>query len=162
MNDCPCGSNLPYSNCCEPLIKGIKQSETAEQLMRSRYSAYAKSELNYLYETTLPSQRHDYDHEGTRSWAEKSVWNGLEIIETKDGKIEDTHGKVEFIANFTHKGTRKIHHESAEFKKEDGKWYFSKGEFVPQKQFIRTDPKIGRNDPCPCGSGKKYKKCCGK
>ena len=54
------------------------------------------------------------------------------------------------------------HHEIAEFRREDGKWVFFDGELVPQAPYVRKEAKIGRNDPCPCGSGKKYKKCCGK
>ena len=161
MSECPCGSKLSYSKCCEPLIKGVKPAETAEQLMRSRYSAYVKKELDYLFTTTLPSGREDYDHKATRRWAENPQWEGLDIIATQDGGPNDAKGTVEFIARFKNKNNPHAHHESAEFVKQGGLWYFSKGQIVPQKPVIRSAPKVGRNDPCPCGSGKNYKKCCG-
>jgi len=162
MSECPCGSKHEYSACCEPIIKSQQQALTAEQLMRSRYSAYVMKELDYIYQSTLPSQRNDYDEKATRRWAEKSQWEGLEILSTEKGGEEDTDGKVEFIAHFKNKNNRHYHHESADFVKKDGKWYFSEGHAVPQKPVIRSAPKVGRNYPCSCGSGIKYKKCCGK
>ncbi len=162
MSECPCGSKLQYSQCCEPIIKGQQEAPTAEQLMRSRYSAYVKKELQYIYDSTHPSQRKDYDEKATRRWAEKSDWEGLEILSTEDGTAEDTRGKVEFIAHFKHKNNKQYHHEKADFVKENDKWYFYEGHIVPQKPVVREAPKVGRNDPCSCGSGLKYKKCCGK
>jgi SEC-C motif-containing protein len=162
MNKCPCGSKLLYSQCCEPIIKGEKPAQTAEQLMRSRYSAYAKKELDYIFQSTHPNQRGEYDEAGTRRWSEKSQWDGLEIVNSKMGGEKDTKGTVEFIAHFRYKGNKQYHHESADFLKENGTWYFCEGHTVPQKPVVRTEPKVGRNDPCPCGSGLKYKKCCAK
>lgn len=162
MSTCPCGSNLDYEQCCEPLIKGVRQAETAEHLMRSRYCAYVRAEIDYLVESTHPGNRSDYDLKGTRRWAEKSQWDGLRIISTENGGPEDIHGKVEFIAYYRYKDSRATHHETAEFVKENGRWYFQQGKMVPQKQVVRTDAKTSRNDPCPCGSGLKFKKCCGK
>ncbi|HQG30806.1 MAG TPA: YchJ family protein [Deltaproteobacteria bacterium] len=162
MSLCPCGSKLEYSECCEPLIKGGKPAQTAEQLMRSRYSAYVKVELDYLLESTHPNQRGDYDLKGTKRWAEKSEWDGIEILSTEKGGPEESEGTVEFIVNYRYKGTRTVHHEMAEFVREDGRWYFNQGKIVPQKQVVRAEEKIGRNEPCPCGSGMKYKKCCGR
>ena len=161
MDQCPCGSELEYSQCCEPFIKGESLPETAEKLMRSRYSAFAKTEVEYLYTSTLPSQRSQHDPEGSREWAENSEWHGLTIVKTEKGGENDTDGSVEFIAEFTQQGQKIDHHELATFKKEEGRWYFEDGEGVAQRPFKREAPKVGRNDPCPCGSGKKFKKCCG-
>ncbi len=158
---CPCGSGRTYEECCEPLIKGVNQSLSAEQLMRSRYSAYVRVETDYIFETTHPDHRQGYDHKGTKVWAENSQWEGLEIVATTAGGPGDNEGDVEFIASYREKGLRKQHHELAHFKKEKGKWYFTDGSAVAQKPIMRTEPKVGRNDPCPCGSGKKFKKCCG-
>lgn len=160
MNLCPCGSGIDYGKCCEPLIKGARQAQTAEELMRSRYTAYVKVEIDYLFETTHPAHRQGFDHEGTRQWAVNSVWEGLEIVATDKGGADDGEGQVEFIARFREKGVKKAHHELAEFKKDDGKWFFTDGSAVPRKP--ATSVKVGRNDPCTCGSGLKYKKCCGK
>ena len=162
MEKCPCGSESTYSDCCEPFIKKEKEPETAVQLMRARYSAYAKIETDFLYESLLPDKRNTHDSEQTKSWSQKSTWNKLEVVGTKKGNQGDTTGTVEFIAHYTVKGERTRHHEVATFKAVDGKWYFEDGEAVMPKQIRRTAPKIGRNDPCHCGSGKKFKKCCGK
>jgi SEC-C motif domain protein len=64
-------------------------------------------------------------------------------------------------AEYSENGERIKHHELAQFKNENGTWFFWDGGPPKPKQFIRQAPKTGRNDPCPCGSGKKFKKCCG-
>jgi len=160
VDNCPCGSAQSYSDCCEPLIAGKRLALTAEQLMRSRYTAYTKAEIDYLFETTHPDYRKGYDHEGTRAWAENSGWQGLEIVGSEAGTAADSAGEVEFIARYKEKGVSRAHHELANFAKLKGKWYFTEGRAATQRPI--TSSKVGRNDPCPCGSGEKYKKCCGK
>lgn len=162
MDLCPCGSNLPFTDCCEPVIKGVRPALTAEQLMRSRYSAYVKKQIEYLRTSLHPDHRDDFDEKNTRQWAESSEWHGMEIVETKGGGEDDTEGQVEFVVSFTQNGTRMKHHELGNFRKVDGIWYFETGDTVAPKPVVRTAPKVGRNDPCPCGSGLKFKKCCGK
>ena len=71
-------------------------------------------------------------------------------------------GKVEFRATYRRDGERMVHHEIAEFRKAGDIWYFTDGKLVGPGQYTRETPKVGRNEPCPCGSGKKYKKCCGR
>ncbi len=161
MSECPCGSNQPYSRCCEPLHKGAP-ALTAEQLMRSRYSAYVKVELDYLEETIHPQERAGYNADSARVWAEQSAWDRLEILETTGGGQDDQTGEVEFIAHYADaKGRKSMHHERARFEKDNGRWYFKDGNVVNQQTIRRDAPKVGRNAPCPCGSGKKFKKCCG-
>jgi len=77
-----------------------------------------------------------------------------------DVGADDLTGSVEFIAHYTEKNTKKKHHELAQFARVDGTWYFSDGTPIVPAQFVRPQPKVGRNEPCPCGSGKKHKKCC--
>jgi len=110
-------------------------------------------------ETVHPEKRSDHDEKSIKQWSERSVWHGLDIVNTEEAIGSDT-GKVEFIANFSDKGKRYKHHELAQFKKEEDGWYFFDGEIVKASQFVRETPKVGRNEPCPCGSGKKFKKCC--
>ncbi len=160
MTTCPCGSGCTYSDCCQPVISGTQPATTAEQLMRARYSAYVNAELDFVFESTHPDHRQGYDHAGTKEWAESSEWQGLEIIGTSKGTAEDATGEVEFIARFLEKGEQREHHENAQFKMDGGRWYFSDGAMVKPKPVLVN--KIGRNDPCTCGSGLKYKKCCGK
>jgi SEC-C motif-containing protein len=159
MNDCPCGSGNDYTACCEPVITGKKKAETAEQLMRARYAAHEKVETDFIYESTHPDYRKDYDHKGTKKWAEESDWYGLEILDTSAGGPKDKEGEVEFIANFRDKQGRRSHHERGQFRRHRKQWRFTEGIMVKSKPISVT--KIGRNDPCSCGSGKKYKKCCG-
>ena len=160
MTVCPCGSGASYDECCEPVIRGSKPAGSAEILMRARYSAYAGAEMDFLFDSTHPKHREGYDHKGTREWAEGAEWLGLEILETDRGGDEDSSGDVEFIARFRDKGGLREHHELAHFKREKGEWFFTEGSMVKPKPI--TVLKIGRNEPCTCGSGAKYKKCCGK
>jgi len=161
MEQCPCGSGLAYAKCCQPIIKGERPAPTAEALMRSRYAAYVKVETDYIFETTHPKHRQGYDAAGTKAWAESAEWLGLEIVSVKDGGAEDVTGEVEFIARYSEKGEPRVHHERALFKKENSGWLFTDGRAVTGQQPIKSQ-KVGRNDPCTCGSGQKYKKCCGK
>lgn len=160
MTTCPCGSGAAYSECCERIISGSQPAATAEQLMRARYSAYVAVEMDFIFESTHPEHRHDYDHAGTKEWAETAEWLGLEIINTSRGGVDDTVGEVEFIARFKEKDILREHHEAGQFKRKDGCWHFTEGRMAGQKPITVT--KVGRNEPCLCGSGLKYKKCCGK
>ena len=165
MNDataCPCNSGLPYASCCEPLIKGVTAAPGPEALMRARYSAFTHQEMPYLLETLHPGQRSDYDEEGAAKWARESDWTGLEIINVKGNPATENTGSVEFKASYRRNDEKLEHHELAEFRKSNGTWYFFDGKMVTAGQYRREAPKVGRNDPCPCGSGKKFKKCCGK
>lgn len=159
---CPCGSDLTFSKCCEKIIKGTIKPETAEALMRSRYTAYTLADIPYLEKTLAPESRSDFDAESTRKWAKESTWKGLKILSTEEGQSSDKKGMVEFIASFEQDGNLEEHHERSRFRKdESGQWFFIDGESLsPQATLVRTEAKIGRNDPCPCGSQKKYKKCC--
>jgi SEC-C motif-containing protein len=164
MNDttrCPCGSSLAYADCCEPYVSGARKAPTPEALMRSRYSAYALQILPYLASTLHPGQRHDYDEAGAERWAKESEWDKLEIINIAADPANEDIGTVEFKASYRRRGEKLVHHERAEFRRKDGTWYFFDGKMVGPGQVRRDLPKVGRNDPCPCGSGKKYKKCCG-
>jgi SEC-C motif domain protein len=172
---CYCQSNIEFSNCCEPFLKGEQKPETAEKLMRSRYSAFATHQVDYLGKTLAPESRGDFDQASTKKWAEQAEWKNLQILKTVKGQIEDKKGTVEFIATYTSEGETLDHHEVSEFRKSDtGQWYFVDGDSHTHKEgeghhhhhekpetVVRESPKVGRNDPCTCGSGKKYKKCCG-
>jgi SEC-C motif-containing protein len=158
---CPCGSDLEYARCCEPVITDAKTAATAEQLMRARYTAYTQAAMDFLYESQHPDFRDRNDQDSARDWAENSEWNGLAIMETEAGGPDDDSGKVEFLARYTYGGDEAEYHEVGEFVKEGGRWYFTEGTPGVRKPAVREEPKVGRNDPCSCGSGKKFKRCCG-
>lgn len=145
---------------CQPFIRGEKQPETAVELMASRYVAYALGEVDYILETHDPDTRNDTDREATAQWAKSAKFHGLTILRTERGQPDDDHGEVEFEARFTLEGQEQVHHERSQFVKKDGRWYFADGKQV-QAPVRRKEPKLGRNDPCFCGSGKKLKKCHG-
>jgi SEC-C motif-containing protein len=161
MDGCPCGSSIKYAECCGPLISGEKQAKTAEQVMRPRYSAYVKQEMEYVLASLHPDCRLDYDEKNSRAWAERAIWHGIEVHHTINGGPDDDDGQVEFTASFTENGVKQEHRERSTFKKKDSIWYFETGTVLPPKPVVRKTPKAGRNDPCPCGSNKKFKKCCG-
>ncbi|MBD3317632.1 MAG: YchJ family protein [Chitinivibrionales bacterium] len=162
MPSCPCNSGKNFEVCCEPYLKSDENPPTAEALMRSRYTAFASGNVDYIYGTIHPDHRKEFNAEGIRDWSCNSEWHGLEIKSTENGGETDTEGTVEFIAHYTHENVKREHHEVAEFRKKDGRWYFVDGNIIAHEPYVRSDPKVGRNDPCPCESGKKFKKCCGK
>ncbi len=162
MESCPCGSDRAYDQCCRPLITGERAADTAESLMRARYTAHAKKKFDYIFETTCPASRQDSDRQATAAWSKKLDWQRLEIRHVDGGGQDDTTGTVEFVARYRKNSQAFDHHEIAEFSKEAGRWYFKDAQAPEPVQAIRQGPKIGRNDPCRCGSGKKFKKCCGK
>ena len=161
MDSCPCGSERGYDNCCRPLIEGSQRAETAEALMRARYSAYVKTAVDFIIDTTHPSQRGNHTAEGIRRWSRSSEWRGLTIVNTEGGGPNDKEGVVEFVARYIEKGRTVNHHEIARFRREADDWFFCDGEAPKPQTIKRTTPKVGRNAPCPCGSGQKFKRCCG-
>ncbi|WP_158045624.1 YchJ family protein [Skermanella pratensis] len=158
MTDCYCKSGRAFDDCCGPYLAGTAAAPTAEALMRSRYSAFATANVDYLESSLLPETRGDFSRADTEQWARSSEWTGLEVRSTTDGGEGDTEGFVEFVAHFTMQGKPNVHHETGRFARRDDRWYYVDGIMGPRP---RVAAKIGRNDPCPCGSGKKYKKCHG-
>ena len=130
--------------------------------MRSRYTAYALKNAAYILDSHDPEQREDTDLDATRDWAERTTWLDLQVKNTQGGGPDDERGEVEFVARFADENGREhSHHERSSFVRRAGRWYFQDGKVVPPPPVTRAAPKVGRNDPCPCGSGKKHKKCCG-
>ena len=156
---CFCGESKPFLVCCEPIIKGEKTAETAEKLMRSRYSAYVVINTKYLIESTYPAQQKNFDEADIKAWATTNNWQKLEVLTTNKGQANDIDGEVEFKAFYIDaKGILQNHHEKSTFIKEAGKWFYVSGIIEPKNALQIQN----RNDFCACGSGKKYKKCCGK
>ncbi|HNS95803.1 MAG TPA: YchJ family protein [Polyangiaceae bacterium] len=159
---CPCGRGPSLSECCGPYLKGIKKPITAEDLMRSRYAAYVVQDIDYIIKTHAPETVHTVDREDATAWSQNADWLGLDVLRTERGEKDDEEGIVEFVARYELDGDLHTHHERSRFRRIDGTWFYVEGEMVKPEPMVRTGPKVGRNDPCPCGSGKKYKKCCGK
>ena len=158
---CYCGSGKEFVACCEPVIQGTAHARTPEELMRARYSAHCQKNYSFLVESTHPDHRKDVKEEEISQWASHVDWTGLEVISATPGET-DEQGSVSFVAHFTIKDTPQELREDAEFAKADGKWFYVDGHVHGQEPYVRETPRVGRNEPCTCGSGKKYKKCCGK
>ncbi len=129
--------------------------------MRSRYAAFATHHVDYLIDSHHPDTRGDADPDEVRRFSEGSKWLGLQILRTEEGQEGDEQGWVEFIARYKERGQERLHHELSLFLRHQGRWYFHSAQDPKQEPTLREQPKIGRNAPCPCGSGKKHKKCCG-
>lgn len=143
--NCPCGSGAPLEECCGRFLHGGLLPDTAEQLMRSRYTAYVLQDVDYLVETQA-----DPDREAVAKWAAEAEFTGLEVRDA-------TPDEVEFVATWRVGPEVHRHHERSRFERRGGRWIYLDGR-APQ---ARPKAAAGRNDPCPCGSGRKYKKCCG-
>jgi len=159
MTLCPCGSGRDLDGCCGPVIGGAP-AVTAEALMRSRYSAFVLGDVGYLADTLTAEQRADFDQVEAEKTAKDAKWQGLEVRAVTGGGQNDDSGTVEFVARFRLNDQERIHHELSEFTRENGRWLCAGGKMSPKGPPVRV-VKVSRNDPCPCGSGKKYKKCCG-
>jgi len=159
MTLCPCNSGQVFDSCCGPIIGGVPAA-TVEVLMRSRYSAFALGDIGYLADTLSKEERAEFDQVEAEKTAKDAKWQGLEVRAVTGGGKDDESGTVEFVARFRLNDQERIHHELAEFAREKGRWVCSGGTMSPKGPPVRV-VKVSRNEPCPCGSGKKYKKCCG-
>jgi SEC-C motif-containing protein len=159
MSQCPCGLPRSFEECCGPIIAG-QPAATAEALMRSRYTAFVRREMAHLEATLAPEKMDEFDRAEVEASAADLTGLGLEVRATSDGGEGDQIGSVEYVARFKIRGQTHAHHELATFRRDQGRWVYADGQINP-KSAPRHSDKVGRNDPCPCGSGKKYKKCCG-
>jgi SEC-C motif-containing protein len=155
---CPCCSEQPFETCCKPLIEGAI-AKTPEALMRSRYSAYAQKYIDYLFETTAASARAQMTKQQIAQWANSVTFVKLEVLCGTTQSVEDTdeQGFVEFSAHYLEGHLLNKLHEKSRFVRENGLWRYIDGEIIPQEAITP-----GRNDSCPCLSGKKFKKCHGR
>lgn len=153
---CPCRlnekqlqENFAYFKCCQPFHSKQTKPKTAEQLMRSRYSAFVLQLMNYIVQTTVPAQQKLLDQAAILAWSQQTKWDGLDVIAHE--KLAKHHAQVEFKAYFISANERKFHHELSTFVYIHSDWYF-------------LDPtvemKCTLKQPCLCDSGKKFKHCC--
>lgn len=118
---CPCGSGEPFGRCCLPLHRGERQADTAEQLMRARYSAYAAGDLDYVWQTWHPRTR-------PPELAGGLSWTGLQILDTVDGGPGDQSGEVEFRAHYRDGGRTGALHERSRFAVRARRWFYVDGD----------------------------------
>ena len=170
---CPCqinpvsdaiGAPLLYQDCCQPYHDGLLnkeadgiKAETAKRLMRTRYSAFVLVKPNYIVKTTIPAQQNLLDIKAIENWAKETDWAGLEIV-THTPKLGKRHAQVEFKAYFKTNENLQAHHELSAFVK-----VTDKNSNNARRYFL--DPtvsmSVSQKQPCICGSGEKFKRCCG-
>lgn len=123
MANCYCGSNVSFEDCCQVYIKGIQKAPTAETLMRSRYSAYAVRDADYLVATTHSSTRKLHRKEDILEWSKSNHWIQLEVLAS-------TETIVKFKAHYLDfQGKAKVHEEHSTFILENGNWFYVDGEY---------------------------------
>ncbi|KTD40995.1 YchJ family protein [Legionella parisiensis] len=156
MSSCPCGSQNTYEFCCGLYIDNKQLPETPEQLMRSRYTAYSTGKIDYIKNTMTGKAATNFNEMEAEKWANRVTWIDLDVIDTSMSGPDK--GFVEFKARFSEHNQIKFIHELSEFHKENGRWFYIDG--VHKDKLNKTSkPKVARNAPCPCGSGKKFKNC---
>ena len=128
--------------------------------MRSRYSAFVLGNLDHVDRTHAPEVRDTFDRLEAERIVDEAKWLGLEVRRVIDGGVDDQTGQVEFFIRYSRRGQTYVQHELASFRRENGIWLYQSGEINP-KSPPRQVSKVGRNETCSCGSGKKFKKCCG-
>jgi len=124
---CPCKSKTNYTNCCQPFHHEKTKPETAEQLMRSRYSAFFFRLVDYLVATTHPDTREPNLQRDLEDTIHHINWKFLTIVSSSKGGKSDKVGKVEFIADYFWEGQPQQLHERSRFKRFKGAWKYLDG-----------------------------------
>lgn len=154
MQTCYCCSGSPFDSCCKPLLDGQKRPANAENLMRSRYSAYKLGLYDYILETYGEIQKGQLSIEQLQDSAQGAVWIGLDVLDFK--QISRSQAYVEFRAFYKEHNQMFQMHEISEFELQQDLWKYTAGQIQEDSGKI----KLSRNAPCPCRSGKKFKQCC--
>lgn len=145
ISHCPCGSQSNYADCCQRYHLGAL-APNPEALMRSRFTAFVLKLNDYLRASWHPDTRPaELDLQDSPDWV------SLRILESKDMGAT---GQVSFQAIYRRDSGWGYLQEKSDFVRENGRWYYLEGQ--PQEGSLKP----GRNEPCPCGSNKKYKSCC--
>jgi len=142
---CICGNKKNFNECCGSIINGDKKAKSPEDLMRSRYSAYVRGDGRYLVLSTIEQNRYEDDAELIEEFSSSNEWLKLDVISSKNNTVE-------FKAYYKEGENIKVLHEKSNFILKDETWYYTDG--------VLFNSKVERNEPCPCGSGKKFKRCC--
>ena len=146
---CLCGNKVSLAECCAPIIANLAMANTPEQLMRSRYTAYVLGESAYLLRSW------DIAYRPQEIIFDKHIkWLHLRVLDTHQYTGDENRGYVTFTATSICDDTLVEMKEKSKFVKKNGVWFYQDGELTTQKKVIALNAK------CPCGSTKKYKRCC--
>lgn len=146
-NTCPCGSSDTFENCCQSLHLGLKSANSPIELMRSRYTAFSTNNADYLMQTSSRELLEQLTKPDLQTTIDNCEFIKLSVLSS-----EENH--VEFIASYITGDKLESIHERSTFVFEQGSWKYDSGQ-----HYLTPSTKLSRNDPCPCGSGKKFKKC---
>jgi SEC-C motif domain protein len=155
---CPCGSGQTFAQCCDAIIKQQRPAANAEQVMRSRFTAHVIRDFGHLHRTDLSTARLPYVEEESSG---ETPWTRL-VVHAHEIGAKPTTAFVDFSAYYKEGDAERALHEKAEFVQVNGTWFYTRAVRQGPAPVKSAHPKIGRNDPCPCGSGKKFKHCCGR
>ncbi|PWK50113.1 YchJ family protein [Pleionea mediterranea] len=168
---CYCGSKIAFSVCCLPVIERTKKPENAEQLMRSRFSAFCTHNGDYLFETHHPQYRTGLTAAKLTLSAKQTQWINLDVV--SHNHLGEQESSVHFKAWFIEGGILRCMEENSKFISIDGQWFYCEPialvnntskpnllQLTTSDHQLEENKKISRNAPCPCDSGQKYKRCC--
>lgn len=168
--NCFCGNNITFSHCCEEIILGKKNATTPEKLMRSRYSAYATNNFEYIFNTYSKTSQKSQSISEIEASANNTKWLNLTVLKCRSLEndktahnnaslnLDNTHNHtVEFFVFYAHGNNIFKMHELSRFIKEDNQWVYHDGDIIFHDAI--AIPK--RNEKCFCQSNKKFKLCCG-
>jgi len=157
---CDCGLNESFELCCANFIDSVNHAPEPELLMRSRYSAYARKNAAYLFNTTAKDKQKENSQNDIAQWAAQTKWLKLTVVHATQCKIIDFDERdpptVQFTALYLHNNKLCQMSERSIFVVENRQWKYLSGEILADEQL----PMPKRNDLCPCQSGKKFKRCC--
>ncbi|MEP2653685.1 MAG: YchJ family metal-binding protein [Paraglaciecola sp.] len=153
--NCFCCSNIAFEYCCKPILTEVKKAANSEALMRSRFTAYVLKDYAYILDTYAKKPRQNLSIQELAQSAENTQWLSLQVIGHSANLVTS---QVEFKAFYKIGECFYVLHELSDFVLEDEKWRYSKGNLFKNSGEFKPQ----RNSQCLCGSGKKYKKCCGK
>ena len=160
MSSCHCGSSEKFKHCCALIHNGTHIAQNAEQLMRARFSAYVTGDMDFLLETYHSSCNAHLERRQIQE-ATKTAWVKLDIIDAPATAADAKYAFVEFKAWYMDENKLSCLHERSRFTKEQSggqlQWRYLDGNYPEASS---STAKVGRNDLCPCNSGKKFKKCC--
>jgi SEC-C motif-containing protein len=152
---CPCGTGRTFGECCRPLLARERAAATAEELMRSRFTAHFVKDFEHVHRTYAKTAGEPYVADPE---AGKTAWTRLVIHSHETGANPET-ASVDFSAYYREGEKEQALHEKARFQRIGGAWMYT-GPARTGPAPIQAQAKVGRNAPCPCGSGKKSKNCC--
>jgi SEC-C motif domain protein len=149
-NLCPCCSGRSFNLCCQPFLSRKLMPETPEQLMRSRYTAYTLADIPYIEKTQSGKAAENFNADEAKQWTEQVKWCGLSVLNSNLNEVE-------YVARYMIGNQLYLLQERSQFEKIGEQWFYISGALIPHQPIT-----LKSNQPCPCGSKKKFSQCCGK